>query len=214
VKGFLYFLLGAGIGSGVTYIFTKRYCNKKNDAEIEKLEAYYKDKVPQVKHKEPVQKAPAIDEKPSEEALKLEKAKQYTRDFVRPVKGSVTDYAAKYKLTREENTDPIPDGNKPYTDEDVEAQMEKEIRGMVIISGDEWDNDEEYDKVEVTYYENDDIFVDAYGRALENLTPDDVGRPNLSYFGVSSGEEGVLYVRDEDNSTDYRINLEEAPYEG
>lgn len=213
MKGFLWFLLGAGVGSGVTYIFTKRACNKKNDNEIAKLESYYKDKIPKKEPKK-VQDAPRIDEKPSEEALKLEERKQYVYDAITNVRGTVTDYAAKYKSTmrREEDEDPIPDGNKPYLDSDVDNDMANEIKGMVIISGQEWDEDDGYDKREVTYYENDEIFTDMYNERIDNLTPDDFGRANLEHFGVT-GEEGVLYCRDEDNMTDYRISLEESAYE-
>ena len=215
MKGLLYFLLGAGVGGLTGFLVTRRIDNKRNDEEIAQLEAYYKDLVAKrpAKVKEKVQKAPKTDEKPAEEALKMVKDKPTIRDVISPVKGPITDYAAKYKshITREEDDDPIPEGDKPYLDSDPEKLMTDEIKGMVIISDVEWEEDDEYEKREITYFENDEIFADELGNEMDNMTPDDVGRPNLEKFGIT-GEEGVLYVRSEDTMTDYRINLEEGDF--
>lgn len=212
MKGLLYFLLGAGVGGLTGFLVTRRIDNKRNDEEIAQLEAYYKNKIvkkPVKEKKEPVK----TEEKPSEEALKMAKDKPTIRDVISPIKGPITDYAAKYKshITREEDDDPIPEGNKPYLDSDPEALMSNEIKGMVIISDVEWEEDDEYEKREITYFENDEIFADELGNEMDNMTPDDVGRPNLEKFGIT-GEEGVLYVRSEDTMTDYRINLEEGDF--
>lgn len=209
--GLIGFILGAAAGSGITYILTKKADNKKNDEEIAKLEAYFKDKIVKrpIEAKQ-VKEAPAAEEAPSEEAKKLETAKLET-SAIKNVKGPVTDYAGQYKMRREEDPDPIPEGNKPYLDTDVEAQMASEIKGMVIITGEEYDQDNGYSKDEISYYEPDEIFTDQYGNEIGYLSPDDFGRANLEHFGMT-GEEGVLYCRDDDNMADYKINLEEGSF--
>lgn len=213
LRGLIGFIIGAAAGSGITYILTKRSCNKRTDEELAKLDAYYKDKVSKrpLEAVQPAQNAPRTDEKPSEEALKLEDKKTIEMTAIQNVKGPITDYAAKYKMTRKEEPNPLPEGNKPYLDTDVEAEMANEIKGMVIISGEEYDQDNSYSKDEVTYYVQEEIFTDQYGHELGYLSPDDFGRANLEHFGVT-GEEGVLYCRDDDNMADYKINLEEGSF--
>lgn len=210
MKGFVGFLIGlvvgGGIGAGTAYVLTKRADNKKNDEEIAKLEEYYKSKIPARAEKavQPAQDAPKCDEKPSEEAVKLEAKKEFEYDRIRKTEGPKTDYSAKYKISRGDDVTPIPEGNEDWDD-----PRTKEICQMVIISGKEWDEDDEYEKREITYYEQDEIFTDIYNNEIDNLTPDDIGRANLEHFGIT-GEEGVLYVRSEDTKTDYRINYEEG----
>ena len=206
ITGFLIGLIvGGGIGAGITYVMTKRADNAKNDEELAKMEEYYKSKIPARPEKAPVvaQNAPVCDEKPAEEALKLEDKKQYEYDRIRPVNGPKTDYTVHSKLTRGDDVEPIPEGNEDWDD-----PRTKEIVGMVIISGEEFDKDDEYEKRELTYYEQDDIFTDIYDNPVE-ITPDEVGRANLNHFGIT-GEEGVLYVRAEDIKTDFRINFDEG----
>lgn len=207
MKGFLYFLLGAGIGAGTAYFVTRKIYIKRNDEEIDKLEKYYEDKIPKrssAKLKKAV-KVSKTDEKPSEEALKLEEKKHFVETAISPVKGPIEDYAAKYKIVEE-------NGAKLHIEEGIENDPRtKEICQMVIISDVEWEEDDEYEKHEITYFAQEEFFADEQMNVIDNLTVDDVGRSNLEHFGIT-GEEGVLYVRSTDAMIDYRINLEEGSY--
>ena len=223
MKGLIGFISGAAISAGVTYILTKRFCNKKNDAELEAMKKYYEDKYGKSKadilreKAEVDHNAPVTHENASEEALKLKEKKSFNYDRIAPVNAPMTDYMAKYKaeeigsIKRKESDDPPEVGDKPWRDGDIEDQMADELIGMVIISDAEYDEDDEYAKREITYFENDEIFTDEHNHEML-LTVDDVGRPNLEHFGIT-GEEGVLYCRDTMNMVDYKINLEDAPYE-
>ena len=222
-KGIIGFIVGAAIGSGVTYILTKRFCNKKNDTELEAMKKYYEDKYGKTQtdvlreKAETEHNAPVTHENASEEALKLQEKKSFNYDRIAPVNAPMTDYMKKYKreeigsIGRKETDEPQEMHDKPWIDGDVEDQMADELIGMVIISDSEYDEDDEYEKREVTYYENEEIFTDEFNRVIDNLTPDDVGRPNLEHFGIT-GEEGVLYCRCQNAMIDYKINLEDAPY--
>ena len=221
VSGLIGAVLGAGVGFGIGYFYSKNEQIKKNNRELEAMEKYFKDKYGKAKtdiirENAMKPKAEKTTEQPAEEALKLSAEKFKTFDRITPVKAPVEDYAKKYKMIREEDPEPdiLPDGGpKDLLDSDEEKQMAAEYQCMTIISEDEWNEDSEYDKTELTYWEPDEIFTDADGVVIPPsvLSPDDVGRPNLGNFGIT-GEEGVLYVRDEDNLSDYKIRLEESSY--
>ena len=222
VKGILTFLAGAGIGFGAGYFISKKQQIKKNDAELAELEAYYKNKYGKAQAdilREKAEKehgnVTVTPEKPSEGAMKLQAEKFKTFDRIAPVKAPVEDYAAKYKLTRVEDDGPELKGGPHDLDSEEELQQMAEYQGMCIITPDEYEQDLNYSKTEITYYEPDELFADEYRVVIpsEIMNPDTVGRGNLTNFGIS-GEDGVLYVRDDDNTSDYKIYLEESSYEG
>lgn len=222
--GFVGFIIGAVIGGGAGYLIGTRIQIKKNDQDLAEMETYYKNKYGKVEadikreRAQKLQDAPKTPEKPSREALKLQEEKFTTFDRITPVKAPIEDYTAKYKthIIREEDDGPeLPNMGPHGLDSEEELQQLKEYSGMVIISPDEWDQEGLYDKTEVTYWESEEFFTDINGHQIpwEVLNPDDVGRANLQQFGVS-GEEGVIYVRDDENMSDYKIYLEESAYEG
>lgn len=223
VSGIIGALVGAGIGFGAGYCYSKKKQIIKNDRDLAAMEKYLREKYGKtesdiLREKAQTPKAEKTEEQPAEGALKLTAEKFKTFDRVTEVKAPIEDYAKKYKITREEDPDPdiLPDGGpKDLLDSDEEKQMASEYQCMTIISEDEWNEDGEYDKTEITYWEPDEIFTDSDGVVIPPsvLSPDDVGRPNLGNFGIT-GEEGILYVRDEDNLSDYKIRLEESSYEG
>ena len=96
-----------------------------------------------------------------------------------------------------------------------EQRMAAEYQCMAIITPEEWETDEEYDKNEVTYWEEDECFSDSDGTQIpfEILSPDRVGRANLEKFGIT-GDDGILYVRDDANQEAFKIYLEEGSYAG
>ena len=223
VSGIIGALVGAGIGFGAGYLYSKKKQIIKNDRDLAAMEKYLAEKYGKVesdilREKAQQPKPEKTDEQPAEGALKLSAEKFKTFDRITPVKAPVEDYAKKYKMVREDDPDPdiLPDGGpKDLLDSDEEKQMADEYQCMTIITEDEWNQDGEYDKTELTYWEPDEIFTDIDGVVIPPsvLSPDDVGRPNLGNFGIT-GEEGILYVRDEDNLADYKIRLEESSYEG
>ena len=223
VKGILTFLAGAGAGFGVGFVVSKKIQIKKSDAEITELETYYKNKYGKAQAdilREKAEKehgaAQIISEKPAEGAKMLQAEKFKTFDRIAPVKAPVSDYAAKYKIKREDDEDTEDVVGGPHDlDSEEEIQQMKEYQGMCIITADEYEQDLNFSKTEVTYYEPDEFFADEFGVVIpeEILSPDMVGRGNLSNFGIN-GEDGILYVRDDDNLADYKIYLEESEYEG
>lgn len=223
-KPFIIFLLGAAVGGAAGYIIGTRRQIKKNDREIEELTKYYDNKYKDavthsdiLRQKAQQEKPKKTEDKPAEGALKLQAEKFTTFDRVAPVKAPIEDYAKKYKMTREEDDGPVLEGDPHGLDSEEEQLVMHEMEHMVIISPDEYDTELDYGKNEVTYWSEEEFFTEfpsGQRIPLEVLSPDDVGRGNLEYnFGIS-GEEGVLYVRDERNNEDFKIYLEETNYEG
>ena len=223
LKGLLIFLAGAAIGGGAGYIIGRRQQIKKNDTELADMEKYYKSKYANAVTKSDILREKAqqdhsikkTTEQPSEEALKLKAEKFTTFDRIAPVKAPIEDYAKKYKITREEDDSPLPVGGPHDLDSEEEKAEMAQYQTMTIISPEEWETDLEYEKSEITYWEQEEFFTDRYGVVIPSdiLSPDTVGRGNLENFGVT-GEEGVLYVRCDDTMEDYKIYLEETNYEG
>ena len=221
--GFVGFLIGAAVGGVTGYIIGRRIQIKKNDKDLEEMEKYYKSKYADSSNKIDIlreksqQTHTKTTEQPSEEALKLQKEKFTTFDRIAPVKAPIEDYASKYKskITREEDDNPLPVGGPHDLDSEEEKAIMAEYQTMTIISPEEWEEDQSYDKSEVTWWENEEFFTDRHGVKIpyEILSADAVGRGNLEHFGIS-GEEGVLYVRCEETLEDYKIYLEETNYEG
>lgn len=70
----------------------------------------------------------------------------------------------------------------------------------------------EYEKDSLTYYMGDDVLAEENG----NYIPDKhgtAGNENLrSFFGFGSGDENLLYIRNERVMTDFEITLNEGRY--
>lgn len=221
VSGLIGTIIGAGIGFGVGFVVAKRQQIAKNDKDLAEMEKYYKEKYGETetdalrkKAQEP--KAAQNTEEPAEGAQMLKAEKFKTFDRIAPVKAPIEDYTKKYKMRREEDTDPSPlpeNGPADLLDSEEEKQMAGEYKCMTIITEDDYLEDADYDKEEITYWEPDEMFSDSYGNLISTdvLSPDDVGRPNLGNFGIT-GEDGILYVRDDENGVDYKIRLEESHY--
>lgn len=81
-----------------------------------------------------------------------------------------------------------------------------------VISVAEFEDDEnEFSKVTITYFEGDDTLCDD----RESIIPDierTVGRKSLSHFGVDSDDKDIVYVRNEAHRTDYEVAREEGSY--
>lgn len=226
ITGVICTIIGAGIGFGVGYTLGKKKQIKKSDQDLAEMDKYYKEKYgltdSDKKRKKIVEAKPEAvktDEKPAAGAMKLTAEKFRTFDQITPVKAPIEEYAKKYHSTIERKEDDDPAKNILPVEEMAEIIDEQRMAGeyqcMAIITPEEWETDEEYDKNEVTYWEEDECFSDSDGTQIpfEILSPDRVGRANLEKFGIT-GDDGILYVRDDANQEDFKIYLEEGSYAG
>lgn len=184
-------LTGGAIATGATIVVLKRKVNKEKDEEIEEVRRYYKEKCKKCDRK-PVTLESTEDKNEAEkdESLteKVGLAERNTADVGRKmVEGGHTDYTKFSKL------------QEKYT-----GKSAKEMFQMPHdISEDDFDNDPDYDKVILTYYESDDIMADISDNISE-YTAEDFGYENLKDFGF----EGIKYLRNEKSKTDFKIIYE------
>lgn len=90
-----------------------------------------------------------------------------------------------------------------------DAPAVAENKGPYVIGPDEFANDEQYDKITLTYFSDDGVFMSIE----EEVVPEGmqaIGEENLDHIGEI--EENVVYVRNEGLNADYEVILEERAY--
>ena len=98
------------------------------------------------------------------------------------------------------------------SDFDYEAEIAtRSETAPYIISKDEWaQNEKEYDQVELTYFAGDDTLADE--KAIIPDSDEAVGDLNLHRFGHGSGDNNILYVRNDRLENDFVIVKSEGEY--
>ena len=179
----------------MTILILKRKLVRQKDAEVEEVRAYYKKKIEELKaqiHKDDV----VIElEEPKKEAKKDEKlsqkvglAERNTADLGhKKVQSEYVDYTKFSKIQQK------------YTGNEAKSVFNYPHE----ITEDEFDNEEGYDKVILTYYENDDIMADVNDR-ISDYTVEDFGFENLSDFD----DDNLKFLRNEKSKTDFKIIYE------
>ena len=95
-----------------------------------------------------------------------------------------------------------------------EFAMSQEVRSHdkpYVITTAEFEEDNGYDKVDLTYYEEDDTLIDLR-EDLVNDVNRTVGKANLKRFGHGSNGPDTLYVRNDRLGTDFEISRAEGTY--
>ena len=186
---------GAAIGTGVTFIVVSRAYNRKKDDETEEVRAYYRKKCSNCEYKKAeiaknVEEKTDISEKSDESrdeklSQKVGLAERNTADVGRKsVEPSTTDYTKFAKMNKNYATGSTGElFSYPHEIDEVD-----------------FDQNEDYSKVILTYYETDDILADVNDR-VSDYTVEDFGYENMNDFGF----EGVKYLRNEKTKTDFKI---------
>lgn len=157
-----------------------------------------------------------VEEPSAEEATLLEAVKEATdehdgmpEDAVGNALAAQRTYSGNEEETQQDPGDPRPPVNvvinnifeeaTPTGDEVLEAlQASRDPSSPYIITKEEFYlNEPDFEQKKFTYWDGDDILVDDQ----EELNPVDnervAGEDNLARFGTGSGDEHVLYVRNE-----------------
>lgn len=114
---------------------------------------------------------------------------------------------APVEVAVEHVTNVFVDGQPVNPDEwDQEAELEKRRNGQpFVISKEEFNAGElDFDQTTITYYAADDTLVDEREKVIEDVELA-VGEDNLKRFGQGSGDNNVLYVRNEKLELDFEI---------
>lgn len=170
-------ILGYVIGSGVTYILMRRRCEKEINEEVKLMKEHYESVYnPEGKNRRIIVKK--AEQKPSEgqdDAVVLNSAE--AKKATKPT----TDYVAYNKK----------DG--------------KEERMISLITSERFANEEpEYEKISLSYYEKDGVLADTYGDIVD--VEQSIGNKGIEYFELLHTD--VIYIRNARLKIDYEIVLE------
>ena len=95
---------------------------------------------------------------------------------------------------------------KKYDTKNNENKEEEKMKPYVITP-EEFDTNDEYDTISLTYYEGDGVMVDDCDEAMDDDEIErTVGYEALNHFGEY--EDDSVFVRNEELKTDYEILLD------
>lgn len=187
MKKVLIFLAGAIVGGGAGFVAHKYLDKRDNESELKELREYY-----------------------DETIIKMQKELDEYHDAA---KKAVEEISKKAKADKKKETD------KNKAEEIVEENnysapkkksSKKKEPDIFVIEPNEFRELNGFEKVTLTYFEEEDIFIDEDGNVVDGAA-DFVGSENLNHFGQF--EEKVLYVRNKKLSCDYEILQELSDYE-
>lgn len=182
MKKFLIFLAGAAAGSLITWYFTKEYYRKKTDEEVNDVVAHFRN---------------AYTREVEEPRRVQQEAERQQRESGQEQKKAYYKMSQQYQSPDE----PVPEVGyypEPHPHEDYNPPYEvteEQVLDMMRMN-DEWE------QVELTYYEGDDVVVEDREQ-MENWS-EYVGPVSSKCFN----SQGLYFVRNEKYKVDYEIHYE------
>lgn len=182
MKKFLIFLAGAAAGSLITWYFTKEYYRKKTDEEDNDVVAHFRN---------------AYTREVEEPRRVQQEAERQQRESWQEQKKAYYKMSQQYQPPDE----PVPEVGyypEPHPHEDYNPPYEvteEQVLDMMRMN-DEWE------QVELTYYEADDVVVEDREQ-MENWS-EYVGPVSSKCFN----SQGLYFVRNEKYKVDYEIHYE------
>lgn len=196
---------GMLIGGGTATLILKKRYQRILEQEVASVKAAYKDQTKNLKK----QNLDLLDE--ITQPNKAEMDKPLTENELLQISASqlisdqgygggvIEEEAPRFKLY-----DRTTDNFNP-------ADEERSAEDPYVISLAEFSNDEEdFDKVTIRYFEADDTLVGELQK--DPLPIESVGAKNLIRFGVGSEDENIVYVRNETLEIDFEIIKDEGSY--
>lgn len=182
MKKFLIFLAGAAAGSLITWYFTKEYYRKKTDEEVNDVVAHFRN---------------AYKREVEEPRRVQQETERQQREAWQEQKKAYYKMSQQYQPPDE----PVPEVGyypEPHPHEDYTPPYEvteEQVLDMMRMN-DEWE------QVELTYYEADDVVVEDREQ-MENWS-EYVGPVSSKCFN----SQGLYFVRNEKYKVDYEIHYE------
>lgn len=182
MKKLLIFLTGAAAGSLITWYFTKDYYRKKADEEVNDVVAHFRN---------------AYDREVEEPRRIQQETERQQREVWQEQKKAYYKMSQRYQPPDE----PVPEVGyypEPHPHEDYNPPYEvteEQVLDMMRMN-DEWE------QVELTYYEADDVVVEDREQ-MENWS-EYVGPVSSKCFNA----QGLYFVRNEKYKVDYEIHYE------
>lgn len=215
VQSILIFGVGAVIGTGIGFMAAKKFYTERYDKDVEELRDWYADEVKKAKGEEDTDISKEEESEPEAEAEKDENepekkpVKKNSKKALNPDKSSLDEYkevVEKTNYAAMAKTDTTA-ATKSASKKKKTTKKEPDIS---VIEPDEFAERNGYDKVTLTYFESEDVFIDDEGNSVNNGT-ELVGIENMSRFGEY--EDLVLYVRNKLLEKDYEVIMETRSYD-
>ena len=185
---------GVLIGASTTYLFTKKSLEKKYreqaEEEIQSVREHYKLMRKEAPYDDPKTALAAYTERIQELDYMVDNGVEaYEEEEAKYVNQNVFDAEVEIDVTLEPRSH-----EKPY---------------LLTVQEFMADGDD-YDKLTVTYFEEDDTLVDD----RDEVVPDKsvVGEGTFERFGHGSGSPDIVYVRNEQIQTDFEIIRDKQSY--
>lgn len=204
MKNLIIFLAGAAAGTGVTYYCLRKYYNDQMESTIQEIKLDYDERL-----KSQTNASQHETEEQSDESEGYVKPENYSKTSRKNHKteDNQFDYNALSK-------DGLADENQDEEPEEMISHITVKTeppkgRKRYCISPDEFIELDGREKITLTYFEGDQVFMDENEQVdLNGLK--NVGKSNLDHVG--DYEDGTLYVRNDDNGTDYEIIFDDRSY--
>ena len=186
MKKFLIFLAGAAVGSLITWYFAKAYYRKKTDEEVNDVVAHFRN---------------AYTREVEEPRRVQQEAERQQHESWQEQKKAYYKMSQQYQPPDE----PVPEVGyypEPHPHEDYNPPYEvteEQVLDMMRMN-DEWE------QVELTYYEADDVVVEDREQ-MENWS-EYVGPVSSKCFN----SQGLYFVRNEKYKVDYEIHYEPGSF--
>lgn len=182
MKKFLIFLAGTAAGSLITWYFTKKYYRKKTDEEVNDVVAHFRN---------------AYTREVEEPRRVQQEAERQQRRAWQEQKKAYYKMSQQYQPPDE----PVPEvgyypEQHPHEDYNPPYEVTEEQVLDMMRMNDEWE------QVELTYYEADDVVVEDREQ-MENWS-EYVGPVSSKCFN----SQGLYFVRNEKYKVDYEIHYE------
>ena len=197
---------GAATGALICFALLKEKYEALANEEIKNMKDYYQKEMEN------------IDDAYEEELDNL--INTMNRD-IREEKKTYVDYVKKYspeEIIKDKYYDmPYPDViDEDYHEDDgpPEDPPENDLQyeEPFVISREEFDEGyPHFDKITITYYENDDVLADEQDEVIPDIEAV-VGYDSLGRFGDMSDDDCVVYVRNGRLGADYEIVLAQESY--
>lgn len=194
MKKALIFTAGLLTGIGAGFYAAKAILQKRNDADIEEVRKYYANELDILK-----EKIDALEKVPENAAVSetSDKKQKKNKKNDEPVNTSEVEQAEEIIEKMDYNAVSA----KPKTKKKTKKEPD-----IFVIDGDDFKELNGYDKITLTYFDSDDIFLDD---------TDDEFSDGLEVVGGSDNlvsDDTVVYIRNKLTETDYEVVKETRSY--
>lgn len=204
------FVAGGLVSGGIVYAVTKKKYRDLAESEIADMKAYYAKKEESRTVDPDLGKTSDSDRPLTQEELDEQINRGYADKLANLGYAEKADLESeglpsKFELNDEDDEEPVEDP----------SEWERDFEKPYVINVNEYNlehmDNPNWEKVSLTYYEEDDTLASEDGQSITDVEGV-VGLANLAHFGVGSSDEDIVYIRNEDLDTDFEITKVSGSY--